>query len=265
MSEPADRESAERLERLRVEATRERARRKKERAQRALEPRRGKPRAPRGGRWAHPARLREAAWLGARLAGLAALPFVTLVGGSIWTYRLLGVPTWGALALAASLTAASLTFVALRLAKSILGRYRMRRIGMRMGMRIALPVVAIYSAYSLLYLARENAKSDDVRAYFTSVHPLLRIALGTALLADRSIVLTETARTAADYGRMGLPRREQSLHFRQPDGYVHAVDLRTAGRSWLRNAAMRAWFSLMGLRTLRHVGTADHLHVSLPP
>ncbi len=189
---------------------------------------------------------------------------MTLVGGSVWSYRLLGLPTWAALAVASLLTTVCLTVFGVRLLNALGHRYRVRRITMRMGMRIALPIVAIYCGYVLLYLARENAKSDAVRSYFTSVHPLLRVALGTAVLADPKIVLTDTRRATADYVGMALPPRERSLHFTQLDGYVHAVDLRTTGRSWIRNAATHAYFSMMGFKTMRHVGTADHLHVSLP-
>ena len=74
----------------------------------------------------------------------------------------------------------------------------------------------------------------------------------------------DTLTLSADYTRSNLPVRDRSLHFTQRDGYVHAVDLRTNGRSWLRNSFTRAYFTLMGFHTLRHVGTADHLHVSLP-
>ncbi len=199
-----------------------------------------------------------------RLAVPVLLPFVTLVGGSVWSYSLLGLPTWGALALAILLTAACLTMFGVRFSKALSGRYRVPRIGLRMGMWIALPIVAAYCGYALLFLARENAKTDAVRAYFTSVHPILRIALGTAILADPAIVLTETVRRPTDYRGLRLPASENSLHYRQRDGYVHAIDLRTAGRSRIRNAATRAYFTLMGFKTLRHVGTADHLHISLP-
>jgi hypothetical protein len=208
--------------------------------------------------------LRDFAWVGARLVVPVVLPFATLVGGSAWSYRVLRLPTWWAIGIAMVLTAACLTWFGVRFARSLGRRYRMRRVTMRLGMRIALPIVAIYCGYTLLFLARENAKTDAVRAYFTSVHPLLRLALGTAIIADRAIVLTDTRRVPADYDRMGLPARERSLHFAQPDGYVHAVDLRTAGRSWVSIAVTRAWFTLMGFHTLRHVGTADHLHISLP-
>jgi hypothetical protein len=110
-----------------------------------------------------------------------------------------------------------------------------------------------------------NAKTDEVREYYRNVHPLLRVALSTAILADRDIVVTDTQREPADYARMGLPTLDNSLHFVQQSGYVHAVDLRTAGRAEWKNTLMVGYFRLMGFRTLRHVGTADHLHVSLAP
>jgi len=54
------------------------------------------------------------------------------------------------------------------------------------------------------------------------------------------------------------------LHARQRDGWAHAVDLRTIGRSAIVNLLVEWYFRAMGFRTLRHVGTADHLHVELP-
>jgi hypothetical protein len=63
---------------------------------------------------------------------------------------------------------------------------------------------------------------------------------------------------------MGLPVYESSLHYRQQDGYVHAMDLRTIGRSGFRNWATKSYFQLLGFRVIRHVGTADHFHISLP-
>ncbi|MEL6925882.1 MAG: hypothetical protein AAFO94_17705, partial [Bacteroidota bacterium] len=66
-----------------------------------------------------------------------------------------------------------------------------------------------------------------------------------------------------DYKRMGLKTKRHSLHYQQPSGFVHAVDLRTNNRSWLRNFLLRSYFQLMGFNTLRHGGTGDHLHVSI--
>ena len=244
------------LERLRAEARRELAARRKLRQRR----RRGKALL----RWPVPLVVREAAWLGLRVAIAVLLPFATLVGGGAWSYRLLGLPTWAAIGVAVLLTAGCLALFGVQVAKALSIRYGARPVGLKMGMRIAVPIVAIYCGYALMFVARENAKTDAVRAYFTSVHPLLRVALGTAILADPAIVLTDTRREAGDYAGMALPARQRSLHFTQPDGYVHAVDLRTAGRSWPRVAITRAYFTLLGFETLRHVGTADHLHVSLP-
>ena len=72
-------------------------------------------------------------------------------------------------------------------------------------------------------------------------------------------------RDPGDYVAMGLTPMEASDHYRQSDGYVHALDLRTRGRPAWRNQVGEWSFRLMGFRVLRHVGTADHLHISLPP
>jgi len=128
---------------------------------------------------------------------------------------------------------------------------------------VALPLVVFYCGYSLLYFASVHAKSAPVRAYYTSVHPLLRLALSTAILVDRDILITDTGRQPDDYGRMGLPENLRSRHYRGADGWVHAVDLRTAGHGTLKNWGVQLYFWSMGFETKRHVGTADHLHVEL--
>ncbi len=104
-----------------------------------------------------------------------------------------------------------------------------------------------------------------MRSYYTALHPLLRVSVSTLILIDGDLVITDVARTPQDYVTMGLPIYEASLHYRQDDGYVHAMDLRTLDRPRWRNWLTQGYFRSMGLRTLRHVGTADHLHVSLPP
>ena len=121
-----------------------------------------------------------------------------------------------------------------------------------------------YCGYALIYLSSGNAKSDRVRAYYTSLHPLLRVALSTWILVDRDLLITDLTRRPADYPAMGLPVSDGSLHYVQRDGYAHAVDLRTEGRSGVKNRVVQAYFWSMGFATLRHLGTADHLHVELP-
>src|SRR5256885_1169551 len=96
-----------------------------------------------------------------------------------------------------------------------------------------------------------------------SVHPLLRLALSTLILVDRDMLITDTGRAPDDYGRMGLPTNSRSRHFEQADGWIHAVDLRTTGRGFIKNRGVQFYFWLMGFDTRRHVGTADHLHVEL--
>ena len=83
-------------------------------------------------------------------------------------------------------------------------------------------------------------------------------------LEDRRLVLTDIARQSSDYEEMGLKKQPASLHYIKSDGYAHAVDLRVSNVGEMRNWARQGLFLLMGLQALRHTGTADHLHVSLP-
>lgn len=191
---------------------------------------------------------------------LLILPVVALLRGSTALYLHAGWPTWAALAGAA---AAAVTLVAgypALLSRKLTGKARLRFVATW----IAMPLVLAYCAHALLFLARVNAKTDDVRTYYRALHPALRLAVSTFVIVDDGLVVTDIHRTAADYDRMGLPVNESSLHFRQADGWVHAMDLRTIGRGPLRNGVTAVYFRLLGFHTLRHVGTGDHLHVSLP-
>lgn len=216
---------------------------------------------------------RSRAALFARWTALAVLalvlPFLALLRGSTWLYTA-GLGTWVALAVAAALTFLLLAGYVLGAARWL----RKRRGSVRARPGSAVPkrliqgaaiLVVAYCAYGLVFLSGANAKSDAVRSEYGSLHPLLRLAVGTLVLADGDLLITDATRTMDDYGTMGLPPDEGSLHLEQDDGFVHAVDLRTVGRTELRNALTRLYFGALGFRTLRHVGTADHLHVSLPP
>jgi len=130
--------------------------------------------------------------------------------------------------------------------------------------RVALPFVAAYCVYALVYLSSANAKSDRVRAYYASLHPLLRVGLSTLIVFDRDAMITDLARRPEDYRTMGLPQNDASLHLVQPDGYSHAADLRTTGRGFLRNRLVQLYLWGLGFDTRRHTGTSDHLHVELP-
>jgi hypothetical protein len=188
------------------------------------------------------------------------LPFLVLVRGAVFFYEHGRVPAWLALLTAALLTVAVVTAYASWLSHQLTGQ---RRVWL-LAKWVAVPFVVFYCGYALLYLSRVNAKDEPVRAYYTTLHPLLRLGLSTWILVDPDIVVTDTRRSREDYPRMKLPVNEASLHYRQADGWVHAVDLRTgAGRGWLRSRVVQVYFWAMGFDTLRHVGTADHLHVEL--
>jgi len=193
------------------------------------------------------------------LAVLAVLPFIVLIRGGVFAYSAWGVGTWPALILAALTTA------------FLLGAYAWlvgHRLGAGQGLqrlftRGAMGVGVAYVIYTLVFVASANVKSEAVRAEYRSLHPLLRVASSALVLVDPASVITDAGRTPEDYWLMGLPPNEASLHFEQDDGFVHALDLRTSARGELRNRAVELAFWALGFHSLRHVGTADHLHVSL--
>jgi len=244
-----ERNNAERLAKLRREAD-------TEFKQRTIEKKRGKQKPRRPLDW-HALGIELLRGLG-RLVAIVALPFVVLVRGAVFFYEYGNVPTWLAVSVSALLTIGLVTLYARWLLRKFSGRPPV----LLLAKWVALPLVVVYCGFSLLYLSRMNAKAD-VRAYYTTVHPLLRLALSTWILVDNRLVVTDMRRAREDYAKMGLPVNEMSLHYRQADGWVHAVDLRTGNRGWFRNRLLQVYFWGMGFNTLRHVGTADHLHVDL--
>jgi len=196
----------------------------------------------------------------AQLVVLAVLPFLALVRVASFLYLHHHASPWLALAAGAGCTLALVTAYAAWVSHRLTGRVRL----LALARRVALPLVVAYCGYALIYLSSGNAKSDRVRSYYTSLHPLLRVALSTWILVDRDLLITDLTRRPADYPAMGLPVSDGSLHYVQRDGYAHAVDLRTEGRSGVKNRVVQAYFWSMGFATLRHLGTADHVHVELP-
>ena len=191
---------------------------------------------------------------------LAALPFALLVRGALVASSSWGCHAWLAVAFGALLAA---------LAVSALAWWTLRRLSMRpsfrtVATRAGLPLVIVFCSFSLLPLSGSNAKSAGIREAYPRLHPILRLAVGTVRLVDTRIVVTDIERGPTSYAAMRLPRPMQSFHYRQKDGTVHAIDLRTEGRGALRNGLVQLYFELLGFETVRHVGTADHLHVRLP-
>jgi len=210
--------------------------------------------------WRPGQRAAQVVRLAAKIVLVALLPLLALVKVAVFLYQREGWPTALALAGGTACTAAVVTGYGAWAWHRLTGRVRLALVARR----FALPLVVAYCGYGLIYLSSANAKSERVRAYYGSLHPLLRVALSTLILADRDLVVTDLARGPEDYGAMRLAPNDGSLHYVQRDGYTHAADLRTAGRSELKNALVRVYFWSMGFATLRHVGTGDHLHVELP-
>ncbi len=125
-------------------------------------------------------------------------------------------------------------------------------------------LVGGFCIYGLMYLSSVNAKTEDVRQVYRSLHPILRVSVAATTLADKDLVITDIMRTEEDYISWGLTPLQSSLHYEQKDGFVHAIDLRTIGHSEFRNKTLEWSLKAMGLQINRHVGTADHLHVALP-
>ena len=190
---------------------------------------------------------------------LAIVPFFLLIRGGVFAYEQWGLGPWPSLAVSAVATALLLVCYAWALG---------RRLGAGKGLkwlmtRGAAAIALAYVAYSIVYVGSANVKSEEVRAEYTALHPLLRLAASAVILADQGAVITDASRTPDFYRRMGLSPNESSLHFPQDDGFVYALDLRTIGRPEWRNRTVELTFRALGFNTLRHVGTGDHLHVSL--
>lgn len=212
--------------------------------------------------------LKRAPWRGLTAAVLAlaalkvaliiSLPFLIYVRASVELYSR-GLASWLAVFGGALLTVAFVIAIGAWLSRRYAGRARVQA-AVRW---VALPITVAWCGFAVFHLSASNAKSEDVRDYFSRLHPVLRVALATAILADESMIVTDLGRVPTDYTRMGLPINDRTKHYRQPNGWVHAVDLRTRDRGEIRNRALQVYFWMMGFDTLRHVGTADHLHVQL--
>jgi hypothetical protein len=205
-------------------------------------------------------RRRLAGWAlrGAGLLAVAAAPFVILVRGALWAHGG-GWNAWLAMLLGMALASVALAAITSALWHRLTGRRRLRAIATR----VALPAVVGFSLYGVAVF-RANAVDARVAELYGRLHPALRLGVATVCLVDPSLVVTDAARRPDDYPGMGLATEPNSRHYQQADGWVHAVDLRTRGRSTFRNLGVRSALVILGFETLRHDGTADHLHVSLP-
>ena len=190
---------------------------------------------------------------------LLTLPFLLLIRTSVFLYLNFGWNSW--LAIGGAIVVTSLVLMVY--VAFVTGRFGTRRMFSVNSARFSAAVVLVYCIYTLVYISGANTKTDDVRATYNSLHPIMRIGVASIILVDNDLMITDGRRTREDYARMGLPARESSYHFVQDDGFVHAMDIRTVGVQEWQNVLLAGYFRLAGFQTLRHVGTGDHLHVSL--
>jgi len=125
-------------------------------------------------------------------------------------------------------------------------------------------LVLIVGGVGIWRFPERHFKDLQTAVEWRQLHPTLRLAVWLVAVEDRSMVLTDIARTPEGYVGMGLEPQRESRHYVGDDGYSRAVDLRVSDAGQLRNWARQGLFLLMGVETVRHVGTADHLHVALP-
>jgi len=197
-----------------------------------------------------------------KLLLLLILPFILLIRGAVFFHN---EYTWlpGMSLIVSGLITTVLLFIYLTfMYGQITGKIGSGNVLKRQSI-IALLLVLGYSIYGLFFLSNTNAKSSEVHGEFTNLHPIVRLSISTILFLDHDLIITDAKRQPEDYKKMGLRTKKRSLHYKQSTGYVHAVDIRTNGRSELRNTLLIWYFKGMGLNTLRHGGTGDHLHISL--
>jgi len=198
----------------------------------------------------------------AKLLFLLLLPFVALIRGSVFFHEQYHLNGWMALLGGVGVSAMIIFIYMVYWQGSMAGKLGTAR-SLRRRYWLSVSLVLVYCFPGLLYLSATNAKHEEVRSEYHSLHPILRLGISTLVFLDQDLLLTDANRFPDDYRRMGLATKSHSLHYRQRSGFAHAVDIRTIGHHELRNRLVETYFRIMGFRTLRHVGTADHLHVSL--
>ncbi len=190
---------------------------------------------------------------------LLSLPFILLIRGAIYLYETQNYFPWMAIGGGALLATSILLIYLIFFYGSLTGEVG----SIRRKLWVALFLVLGYGAHGLFFLSSNNVKTNSIKNEFTSLHPILRLSISTLIHFDKTLIITDANRQPEDYKKMGMRSKKHSLHYPQKSGYVHAVDIRTKNRGLVRNFLISSYFQLMGFNTLRHGGTADHLHVSI--
>ena len=192
------------------------------------------------------------------------LPFIALIRGAVYFHTNYNYGPWISLAGGIGITILILIIymtVIHGMFSASLGSVR----AFKTRMYIAALMLFGYCIHALFFISTNNVKNSALKSELRQLHPIVRVAVSTIIMIDKDLVITDAARKRSDYERMGLPVNERSLHYPQKDGYAYAIDLRTRERSHARNVLLQYYFRMMGFKTLKHSGTAPHLHISLKP
>ncbi len=191
------------------------------------------------------------------------LPFFVLIRLSIFLSENTSLNVWLCFTCGIILTAGILLLYFSWILKKIKGKKKLSKSAKKNRWIYVGLTLGIYLLYGLTFISSDNAKTRKIKEEYGSLHPFLRMGVGTVALFDKELVITDLKRELLDYEHMGLGKKSKSLHFVQSDGYVHAIDMRTLNRAEWRNTFLNLWFRSMGFKVHRHSGTADHLHISL--
>ncbi len=191
------------------------------------------------------------------------LPIWMMIRGSVFLYEQYQLNPWLSMLLMSGLVFLVLLVYIIMIWDWLFGSQHLNRNTIRVKMWIVGIMLFVFTGFTLFYLSGKNAKTESVRKEYKRLHPFLRLAVGTWVLIDRDVLITDGSRFPEDYQKMGLRAKGNSLHYKQKTGYTHAMDLRTKGSNEIRNFMLKAYFWSMGFNTLHHTGTADHLHISL--
>lgn len=196
------------------------------------------------------------------IAVIVFMPFIALVRGAVLFHSKYNPGPFlsiaGGIVLTTLVLILYMTYIHSRLTAKIGSFQAIRERGI-----FASVLIIGFCIHGLFFMSTTNLKDDQLKSEIRQLHPIIRLAVSTVIVLDRDLIITDASRMPHDYKRMGLPENSSSLHYRQKDGYAYAVDLRTLHRPRWRNISLRLYFRMMGFSTLRHGGTADHLHISL--
>jgi hypothetical protein len=197
-----------------------------------------------------------------RAVFLIVLPFVVLIRGAVYFNTSMDLGIWPSLAGGVVITTILLfiymTFIYGRFTGKVGDKDNLKR-----RLLFAFLIVLGFALHAIIFISNDNIKTQEIKEEYSELHPFLRLGVGTILKIDKKLVVTDGQRAPEDYKKMGLASKRQSLHYKQEDGFTYAIDLRTNDRSEWRNQAIAIYFGAMGFNILRHVGTADHLHISM--